>query len=256
MKQLLIIALILMVPTSLFACDDTLIMLLTAQNPNSEFAKSIRSFMSSLTELGVALKNNINPPFDKELNKVMTSWLEFSKRYMTNPPDEARNDMHWVEKTNKTARTVGEIRKFILNKDYEKAHDKVLELSVQIGDFFEAIGVSDEKQLFIKTSSELLTFQRLVLASDYNEAEKKFLDVEKAINEFKTILPKSKDAQNSFELVKEILTIINEMVKKRVEPKKIDLKINELQVIIEKLRSLILMQEWFPSITIDNGEKK
>ena len=52
------------------ACDDTLVMLLTAQNPASEFSKTIRSFTNTLTVLGSALKEQKKASYDSEMKQT------------------------------------------------------------------------------------------------------------------------------------------------------------------------------------------
>lgn len=138
--------------SAVFSCDDTLIVLLTARNPKSEFAKTIRKFNTDLSILGTALKEGKKNNYQAELNNVMKSWLDFSKTYMTNPPEEAKNDRNWVKKTSHTAKIIGEIRQDTLKGNYYEAHNKVLGLSGYLGKFFEAFGVSAEKQIFVTVS--------------------------------------------------------------------------------------------------------
>ncbi|HNS08424.1 MAG TPA: hypothetical protein PKN29_01930, partial [Candidatus Ozemobacteraceae bacterium] len=170
------------------ACDDTLVMLLTAQNPASEFSKTIRSFTNTLTVLGSALKEQKKASYDSEMKQVMDSWLEFSKRYMTSPPEEARNDRQWAEKTSNTAKFIGDIRRLVAENKFSDAHNKTLELSGRIGTFFEAFGVSDEKQIFIKTSGNLTNLERLVLKSDFAGAASLTVELNANLKEFVPLL--------------------------------------------------------------------
>ena len=78
-KIFLIFLAITLIANPLFACDDTLIMLLTAKNPNSEFSKSIRTFMNSLTVLGTALKYTPKESYNPEVEGMLSAWMDFSK---------------------------------------------------------------------------------------------------------------------------------------------------------------------------------
>jgi len=231
-------------PVMIRGCDDTLVMLLTSQNPASEFSKAIRSFTTSLTALGTSLKENKKDNFEAELKLVMDSWLEFSKRYMTNPPEEARNDLKWVEKTRQTAKMVGEIRAKIAAGEFPSAHNLVLHLSSRIGSFFESVGVSDEKQLFIKTSSNLMNLERLVLENNYTEAIVKLIELRSDLESFGSIIPKT--ASPAFELTTSLLAEIELSINQKQTVEAIDAVIAKARSGFEELRSHILMQEWFP----------
>lgn len=245
-----------MVPQSGHACDDALVMLLTAQNPGSEFSKTIRAFTTNLTILGSSLKNNANPPFEKELADVMNSWLQFSSNYMANPPEEAKNDVNWVKKMSDSAKYIGQIRKLVMQKEYMPAHDKVLELSSTLGAFFEGFGISDEKQMFIRASAELLNLQRLVMANDYSAAKNLKSQINAILEEFKQALPNEKAAQSAFEKAVAVNNLVFENIEKNEPVKLVDENIQELQVFVEQLRSLILMQEWFPKTSKQVLEEK
>ncbi|MDD3148512.1 MAG: hypothetical protein PHD82_14560 [Candidatus Riflebacteria bacterium] len=240
-------------PSSLKGCDDTLVMLLTSQNPASEFSKAIRSFTTALTNLGSVLKVPAKDNFDNELNQVMEAWLAFSTRYMTNPPEEARNDRLWQQKTADTARFIGEIRKLVHNSQFSEAHDKILDLSGRIGMFFESFGVSDEKQLFIKTSTNLTNFERLILIPDYEAAIRLIPQVRSNLEEFKKLLSASLTADCA--TAEHLIGKIEADLAARVRPTDIDATFQELKNSFEALRSQILMHEWFPALNPNNQEK-
>jgi len=234
------------------ACDDTLVMLLTAQNPASEFSKTIRSFTNTLTVLGSALKEQKKASYDSEMKQVMDSWLEFSKRYMTSPPEEARNDRQWAEKTSNTARDIGEIGRLVGESRFFEAHNKVLELSGRIGAFFEAFGVSDEKQIFIKTSGNLTNLERLVLASDYVGAASLTVELETNLKEFVPLLNGSFVAETA--AAAKQIGEISRGIAGRTSPEQLDVIIQELKSSFEALRSHILMREWFPALNQQKQE--
>ena len=234
---------ILTIANPLFACDDTLIMLLTAKNPTSEFSKSIRSFMNSLTVLGTALKYTPKESYDTEIEGMLSAWMEFSKKYMTNPPEEAKNDRQWVEKMNNTAKKIGEIRKQVNTKDFLKAHNNVLELSNTIGSFFEAVGITDEKQVFIAASADLNDLQRLISSQQNQEAQEKLLKIKNDLENFKKYISEDdlSSASNTAALIDSVSKLLNE----KESADGIDMTISKLRTSFEELRSRILMNEWF-----------
>ncbi len=240
-------------PALLLACDDTLVMLLTAKNPASEFSKAIRSFTTSLTNLGSALKSRQKSSFESEMNQVMDSWLEFSQKYMTSPPEEARNDLNWVKKTSDTARYIGEIRKLVSSGQFNEAHDRVLDLSGRIGMFFDAFGVSDEKQLFIKTSTNLTNLERLLLNSDYLGAASLTAELRLNLTDFAPMLPAS--FSTAVEKTGSLISDLEAGISSKLSTSDLDNKVQGLKVSFEALRSHILMLEWFPALNQQNQEK-
>lgn len=234
------------------ACDDTLVMLLTAKNPASEFSKAIRSFTTSLTNLGSALKNRQKDSYDLEMNQVMDSWLEFAQKYMTSPPEEARNDLNWVKKTSDTARYIGEIRKLVSNGQFTEAHDRVLDLSGRIGMFFDAFGVSDEKQLFIKTSTNLTNLERLLLNSDYIGAASITAELRGNLTGFAPMLPAS--FSSALDKTGNLISDIEAGINSKLSSTDLDTRFQELKVSFEALRSHILMLEWFPALNQQKQE--
>ncbi len=233
----------------LSACDDTLVMLLTAQNPASEFSRTIRAFTNDLTILGTALKAGEKDPYDQELNKVMASWLEFSKRYMNNPPEEAVNDARWVEKTSRTAKSVGEIRKLISGKAYGEAHNQVLELSSGLGAFFEGFGISGEKQLFIKASAKLTLLEKNILTSGFENSRLLIAELNELLQEFEKIAPKAASASNQD--AKKLLLRLENEIDRQIPPQELDKTCQLIKTAFEEQRSQILLQEWFPEIGKD-----
>ena len=226
-----------------YSCDDTLVMLLTAKNPTSEFSKTIRTFMNSMTVLGTALKYTQKDDYSTEVNGAMDAWLEFSKKYMTNPPEEAKNDKQWREKMSTTARKIGEIRKLVNNKQYLEAHNNVLELSNTIGTFFEAVGITDEKQIFLTTSADLNDLQRLIETKStddaFNQLQKLIADLES----FKKYI--TEDDATAAQNTAAIIDSISQSLKKNDLHEELDQNVSKLRTSFEELRSRILMQEWF-----------
>jgi hypothetical protein len=256
MKKLLLILLALylfLMPNAVQACDETLVMLLTAKNPNSEFSKSIRKVATYLNNLGAALKAGLKKDYSTDLQFVMDAWLEFTTRYMTNPPEEARNDKHWAEKTRQTSETIGKIRKLILAGERMQAHDKVLELSSSIGKFFEAIGTTPEKKLFLQSSTNLTLLQQKVLAADKTMAISYLASVTADLVEYKKIIPEVA-ASSAAELEAKLDQLKEKMVLE-THLEFLDPDVSDIRTRFDELRSHILMKEWFPE-TIESQKEK
>ena len=238
------IAITLIMANSLFACDDTLVMLLTEKNPTSEFSKSVRSFMNSLTLLGSTLKFTPKEDYSTELNGVLNSWMEFSKKYMTNPPEEAKNDTEWINKMTSIAKKIGEIRKLINSKQRMNAHNSILELSNTVGTLFEnSVGITDKKKSFITTSADLNDLQRLISEKAYTEATQKLEKIKQDLDSFQKYITDN-DLSVASNTVK-IMGSISKALENNQSPEEIDTSVSELRTSFEELRSRILMKEWF-----------
>lgn len=245
--KIIFLTLLIVVSHPIQACDDTLIMLLTAQNPTSQFSKVIRSFSTDLTALGLVLNEGLESQFNEKMAKVMSAWLEFSKNYMNSPPEEARSDRNWPKKMTDTARSIGQIRKLVATGHSLEAHDKVLELSSQLGKFFESFGVSSEKQLFIDISANLISLERAAIAEKADEATGFLQRLEKNFDELRPMVPEmaTANANKTLQLIKQLAQMFeNGEVKATAES-----QILELRTLFEELRSQILMMEWFPEVT-------
>lgn len=243
---MIVLAGIILLPTlkyeKVFACDETLILILTSKNPDSEFSKIIRQFSSNLTQLGTALNQKNTEQYEPSLNNLMNTWLELSKRYLNSPPPEATNDPHWMHKMSETAKSIGHIRRLVADNKPEKGHDKVLKLSARIGYFFEGFGIDEQKQLFISSSSNLTELERLLSRRDRLSSLNKINKLQKNLDEFKTRIPETSQviAQNTENLLK----VINKKIKNK-ETVSIS-TIEKLKVKFETMRSTILLEEWFP----------
>lgn len=148
------------------ACDDTLMTLLTASDPKSEFSRGIRQFNRDLTGLGTALKEHRDSEVEGMLGKVMDSWMQLSNRFSVSPPDEARGDPDWVAKMQDTATRIGSIRKAIKAGESMQAHNEVLALSNHLGNFFDSVKMSESYRLFLRMSDLFFQLEQLSPAGD------------------------------------------------------------------------------------------
>jgi vacuolar-type H+-ATPase catalytic subunit A/Vma1 len=202
-----------------------------------------------LSTLGVALKNPLNKEkdFSQELQSTMQAWIEFTTRYMTNPPPEARNDRNWVKKMQQTSKRIGKLRKLIGNKELMPAHNLVLDISSKIGKFFEAVGISDEKKLFIETSTNATILENMVLQSKNQKAVNAIASLSANLKDFASLIPRT--ASSTIDQLGKNLENLEQKIKQNNNIKHLDPEVVQITATFEQLRSLILMQEWFPETT-------
>lgn len=158
-------------PASLSGCDESLLRILTADDPNGPFTQAITGFHKRLAELGIELKNQKSENHEKSLEGLMTAWLEFSNRYMVNPPEQARGDPQWQKKMEKAASRIGEIRLAIKEKRIQNAHDTVLALSTDVTAFFDCFGLSPLKRVFLGASSAFEECERYRISGNIPSVE-------------------------------------------------------------------------------------
>ncbi|HEY9071677.1 MAG TPA: hypothetical protein VIV61_15555 [Candidatus Ozemobacteraceae bacterium] len=237
----------LIVPDPAAACDDTLLALMTANDPNSEFSQGIREFNRSLAELGSALKADKPDDLDGKLEKVMESWLAFSNRFNVNPPEVARLDVAWPAKMRETAERVGRIRKLMQEGKHLPAHDEILSLSGRLGMFFEAVGMTDLKRRFLACSEILTRLEQDRLAGRLSGVRASCASLTAWLVDFRpklasdAIPPFERSLQAAAELDAVLAGTENASPSARVEElaKQIDANVLDL-------RARVLMREWFP----------
>ncbi|HNW36185.1 MAG TPA: hypothetical protein PKM25_14700, partial [Candidatus Ozemobacteraceae bacterium] len=173
---------------TLSACDDTLLALLTSNDPTSEFSQGIRNFNRSLTLLGGSLKEKKSDELPARLEKVMESWLAFSNKFNVNPPDEARQDTAWAAKMSEAAERIGRIRKLTQDQKIGEAHDQVLALSGRLGMFFEAVGMSELKRRFLAGSEMVTRLEQDRVAGRYESMKSTCASLTGWLSEFRPSL--------------------------------------------------------------------
>lgn len=227
------------------ACDESLLRILTADDPNGPFAQAITGFHKRLAELGVELKNRGGENHDKSLEGLMGAWLEFSNRYMANPPEQARGDPVWQKKMENAASRIGQIRTALRESRVHEAHDTVLLLSTEIATFFECFGLSPLKRLF------------LGIATCFEECERwrgkgEIALVEQAIGSLTlhlaTLEPRL--TSETRPLYERVMLEFQEMKKALHEPSAIAaasflVHLETMRTDFQKLREKQLMFEWF-----------
>lgn len=228
------------------ACDDTLIALMTANDPNSAFSQGIREFNRCLNLLGTSLKYNELDAVPGNMLKVMEAWLAFSNKFNVNPPEAAREDITWAAKMNEAAERIGRIRKLIEDKKYTEAHDAVLSLSGRLGIFFEAVGMSPIKRRFLTGSELLIRLEQDRLGEKLEGMKSTCASLTAWLKEFRPSL--ASDAVPPFDRTMDAISRIEAALGE--DPASATMKLAGLVKFVEAnlldLRARVLMREWFP----------
>ncbi|MBP7632905.1 hypothetical protein KBA41_01950 [Candidatus Ozemobacteraceae bacterium] len=228
------------------ACDDTLISLMTSNDPYSAFSQGIREFNRSLNLLGTSLKYKELDAVPGNLVKVMEAWLAFSNKFNVNPPDAAREDITWPAKMSEAAERIGRIRTLVEEKNYTEAHDAVLALSGRLGIFFEAVGMSPVKRRFLTGSELLIRLEQDRLGNRFQGMKSTCASFTAWLTEFRPTL--ASDAIAPYERILDAVGRLDTMLDG--DPASASRSLGSLVKVIDAcvmdLRARVLMREWFP----------
>lgn len=234
------------VPGTAGACDDTLISLMTSNDPNSTFSLGIREFNRSLNLLGTALRYRELDAVPGNLVKVMEAWLAFSNKFNVNPPEAAREDIAWAAKMSEAAERIGRIRKLVDEKRFTEAHDAVLALSGRLGIFFEAVGMSPIKRRFLTGSELLIRLEQDRVGNRFQGMKSTCASFTAWLAEFRSTL--ASDAVAPYNRIIDAAGRLDALLDG--EPASSSRQIEALVKLIEAsvldLRARVLMREWFP----------
>ncbi|MFZ2960073.1 MAG: hypothetical protein WA705_24595 [Candidatus Ozemobacteraceae bacterium] len=230
-------------PCPIFACDDSLLALLTADDPESTFSKGIRQFHGSLSSLGAAL-NAGRPSGEVEplMTALMESWLAFSGKYMVNPPEKARNDPDWRTKMEDAADRIGIIRKAIAEKRISNAHDAVLDLSTRIGAFFDGFGLSPLKRSFLDLSRGFEDYNRKRLAMDRPGMIDAVASLSVLVATFTPLI-----TSDSREIFQRLVLSVAALASAETNALAVA-HLDNAQKDFQDLRNRLLLREWFPGM--------
>ncbi len=228
------------------ACDDTLISLMTANDPNSAFSLGIKEFNRSLNLLGTALRYNELDAVPGHLVKVMEAWLAFSNKFNVNPPEAAREDIAWAAKMSETAERIGRIRRLIEEKKHVEAHDAVLALSGRLGIFFEAVGMSPIKRRFLIGSELLIRLEQDRVGSRFENMKSTCASFTAWLTEFRPTL--ASDALAPYDRIIDAAGRLDIMLDgdPASSSRQIEALVKLIEASVLDLRARVLMREWFP----------
>ncbi len=244
-----------------YSCDESLLILLTSDDPDSLFGKGIITLNREISSLGFALTNQYVEQYDPLMQKLMNSWLEFSSRYAVNPPEQARKDGKWQQKMREIGEKIGQIRKGISSKDIKNAHDETLALSKFLLGLFEVVEMSELKRTFVRGGELFAEMEEFNGKENFAEMHKSVASVAELLGTFTPILA-TPSREMFVKLNKKLVHIQNLITNASGTNKRIMLPlIDEAAQDFSDLRTRILAQEWFPKVPIKNltlpsGEKQ
>ena len=134
--------------TSTFACDMSLISLISGEDSNSSFIGRVASVSATIKSLGeVALDAEKSVSI---LEKLMKEWMEFDITFGQYPPDWAKNDGRWKAKLKVISNGIGKVRLAYQKKNLELAHDTVLSISRKISRLFEFMPMDETNRSLVQ----------------------------------------------------------------------------------------------------------
>lgn len=247
--MLLVVCLLLSAgPSILGACDDTLLLILTAKDPNTEFSRSIREFNRHLGNLGAALLARQETLIPNLLETLMDSWLQFSGTFGLNPPEIAKNDAEWRDKIRRGGETIGLVRRLIREGKLQQAHDEVLAFNGRLGEFFSASELDLSKRLFLEASNHFAAMELAVVAAESDTLQRQAAALPQLLERYAQLL-----ARQQTTLVAKVQASIASLTDHLHATSEINqttaaLVAQNKEQFME-LRARILMTEWFPEPT-------
>jgi hypothetical protein len=232
------------------ACDDALLLLLTASDPESDFTKAIRALNQEIGNLGETLNLRRQENYASYLEKLMESWMQFSNRFSVNPPEMAKNDAKWPDKMKDIGMSIGGIRKAIHETHIQQAHDETLALSVKILNLFEAVNMSSIKRAFLYGS-------RLLEQLGQSRAKRDPETFGVYLGQFNELLAtftpqiSSLTASTHHKMVLTLKVLKGSTTTpESFDNPQIPFFLTELEHGFKHLRTLTLAREWFPGIAL------
>ncbi len=255
MKKLWLLVM-LMCSVQVHACDDTLLALLTASDPSSEFSLAIRKLNTQITLLGTELNSPTGKDVDVLVQELMTAWLALSNRYNVNPPEIAKDDPQWAGKMAEAARRIGNISLLIEKKNLPQAHLECLALSGYLARFFDSVGMSPLKRSFLKASELFIVLDTACRSRDQKALLQGIEDLGQFLATFSARL--ATDTRVSFQKTANSLGELRTEVATSSEidwSGKAQSKIDEARNHFQQFRARLLMNEWFPNIRVSNASQ-
>lgn len=133
--------------TSLWACDVNLFSIISGISKSDAFSEKMNELAAAINTLGNNYTNEQKSQV--ELNKLMSSWVEFSSAFSQFPPEWARNDTEWTKKTAELGNIIGDIRRN-LGKDNVKAHRAMLKFSRRLPQLYQHMPMDEKASLLLK----------------------------------------------------------------------------------------------------------
>ncbi|MFZ2960279.1 MAG: hypothetical protein WA705_25635 [Candidatus Ozemobacteraceae bacterium] len=135
---------------SLNACDDSLVAILMAENPNEKFVGQVSRITASVKSLGELVNRGDYQKSRERLNDLMQIWIEFDNGYLVQPPFEVDDISTWRRQSAQIADRIGTIRRKFRDNQFDKVHPDL--------DFL----VTDLTNLYARKAAQNPLFQTLI----------------------------------------------------------------------------------------------
>lgn len=137
------------------ACDDSIISLVTSETPDNVFVTKLTNLNEKISLIGNALSGGKSADYQRFMESLFDAWIDFSVKYLYNPPEQANDDGQWQEKLKQIGLRIGQIRKLIKEEKIKEAHDQVFALNTELIRLFDLVKMPPLKRAFLN-GAELL----------------------------------------------------------------------------------------------------
>lgn len=132
------------------ACDDSLITIFQAQNPDERFTGQVSRLISCVKGLAELISRGDYQKSREQLFALMQLWLEFDTGYLMQPPFPVEDMSIWREQSSRIAERIGAIHAKIKANLFDRVHPDL--------DFL----VADLTNLYAQKTAQLPLFQTLI----------------------------------------------------------------------------------------------
>ncbi|HOY67430.1 MAG TPA: hypothetical protein PLP29_11105 [Candidatus Ozemobacteraceae bacterium] len=127
-----VLALHLVLPGPSLPCDDTILTLITGQNPADEFTGALLVLVRDLQKMASALTAYDEESARKLMETAMAGWLEFTVRYRPSPPPRWDKDPRWISRIDQISELLGNLRRHFVSGRPQASHDMIEGIATQM----------------------------------------------------------------------------------------------------------------------------
>ncbi len=141
----------------IFACDDTLLTLISGKNPSDEFSAALLSMVRDLKQMASAINAYDVEAASQRMDSAMSGWLDFSNRYRSNPPPGWENDPQWDIRIMQTTDLLGRLRSHFASGRPKASHDMIEGIATQMTLLSTRAAGTPQYEPFLEAEWELLS---------------------------------------------------------------------------------------------------
>jgi len=122
----------LVLPIPVYSCDDTILTLISGQNPTDEFSGALLSMVRNLQSMASALTAYDEESARRFMETSMAGWLEFTVRYRSSPPPRWDKDPRWISRIDQVSELLGKLRRHFASGRPQASHDMIEGITTQM----------------------------------------------------------------------------------------------------------------------------